>query len=320
MKSDISRRRFGATLLGSTSLVAAAPVLAPSAQAATPAATPTGTRARPTVSAQGAYLYDVTAGERLYVKNGTTARQMASTTKIMTAVVVLSQTGVDLDRRNITMREAYRTYVAQEGASTADLQTGDKLSVRQLLYGMMLPSGCDAAMALADHFGSGRTIAARTTSFIGMMNRKARSLGLNSTHYDSFDGISRNGDNVTTPRDHAMLAAEAMSMKPLRVIMKKESTVQTATNGRTYTWYNTNQLLGSYDGAVGIKTGTGSVAGPCLVFSAMRDGRTIVGVLLNSASSDQRYTDAVKLLDYAYGTSTASRMVLRTLPRGAQRD
>ncbi len=313
MNPGISRRRFGATLLGSTSLVAAAPALASSAQAATT------TKARPTVSAKGAYLWDATGKERLYVKDGTTRRQMASTTKVMTAVVVLGHSDLDLDRK-VTIKGAFRDYVSDWGASTADLRTGDKLSVRQLLYAMMLPSGCDAAMALADHFGKGSTIKARTANFIGLMNRKAESLGLDNTTYDSFDGISKNGDNYTTPRDSAMLAGKAMSYKPLRVVMKSRSTVQKATNGRTYTWYNTNQLLGSYNGAIGIKTGTGTAAGPCLVFAAKRDDRTVVGVLLNSSSANSRYNDAAKLLDYGFGTNFAQTMSLRSLPQGAQTD
>ncbi|MGP3970351.1 D-alanyl-D-alanine carboxypeptidase family protein [Streptomyces sp. 6N223] len=319
MNPGITRRRLGATLLGSASLAVAAPALAsPVAQAAT-ATAPTTTRATPTVSAQGAYLYDVTAKDRLWVKDGATPRQMASTTKVMTAVVVLSQSNLDLDRL-VTMKQAYRNYVAEQGASTADLRKGDRLTVRALLYAMMLPSGCDAAMALADTFGSGDSIRARTTSFIRKMNAMAENLGLANTHYDSFDGISRNGENHTTPRDAAMLAAKALSFKALRVIVKSQSTVKRATNGRTYTWYNTNQLLGSYDGAIGIKTGTGSVAGPCLVFAARRDGRTVAGVVLNSSSADQRYNDAAEMLDYAFGTSSARTMSLRSLPQGAQTD
>lgn len=301
-------------------LLTSAPAVTSEAQAAT---------AAPTVSARGAYLYDDTANERLWGKNAGDRRQMASTTKVMTAVVVLSQSNLNLDRK-VTIKQAYRTYVSDNGASTADLRKGDRLTVRQLLYAMMLPSGCDAAMALADTFGSGDSIRERTTSFIRKMNRKADGLGLNNTHYDSFDGISRNGENYTTPRDAALLASEALTFKTLRTVVSSEKTVQRATNGRTYTWYNTNQLLGSYDGAIGIKTGTGTSAGSCLIFAAKRDGRTIVGVVLHSSSSTQRYEDAAEMLDYAFSTggsssssattTTADTMELRSLPAGAQQD
>jgi hypothetical protein len=126
------------------------------------------------------------------------------------------------------------------------------------------------------------------------------------------------------PRDAAKLPAKAISYTTLRAVVKARKTVQMATNGRTYTWYNTNQLLGSYDGAIGIKTGTGTSAGPCLIFAAKRNGRTVVGVLLHSSTSAKRYTDAARMLDYAFRTgsssTSASTMRLRSLPAPAQKD
>ncbi|WP_328224255.1 serine hydrolase [Streptomyces sp. NBC_00104] len=287
---------------------------------ATPVASPAQAAAAPTVSAKGAYLLDNATGTKLFSKYGDTKRPMASTTKIMTARVVLGQTGLDLDRK-ITIRQAYRDYVTAEGASTADLRTGDRVTVRQLLYALMLPSGCDAAYALADTFGTGDTRSARVKSFIGKMNKKAADLGLTNTHFDSFDGISTAGENYTTPQDLAKLARSAMKYSTFRTVVKTTKTVRYATTStggtRTYTWYNTNQLLASYSGANGIKTGTGTSAGPCLVFSATRGDKTVIGVVLNDG---YRYTDAAKMLDYGFGTSTASSMQLRPLPTGAQRD
>ncbi|MDX6347232.1 MAG: hypothetical protein QOF84_2022 [Streptomyces sp.] len=305
-------RRLGAALLASGVLVVAAPAVAP-AQAAT----------TPSVTAKGAFLFDDTANKTLWSKGAGTKRQMASTTKVMTAAVVLAQSNLNLDKK-VTVKQAYRDYVTRNGASTADLKKGDKLTVRQLLYAMMLPSGCDAAMALADTYGTGSSIKARTASFIRKMNSRAAKFGMTKTRYDSFDGISVNGNTYTTPRDAAKLASRAISYKTLRTVVKSRKTVQKATNGRTYTWYNTNQLLGSYDGAIGIKTGTGTSAGPCLIFAAKRNGRTVVGVLLHSSTGAKRYTDAARMLDYAFGTSSssssASTMRLRSLPAGAQKD
>jgi D-alanyl-D-alanine carboxypeptidase (penicillin-binding protein 5/6) len=238
----------------------------------------------------------------------------------MTARVVLSTPDLNLDRK-ITIKQAYRDYVAAKGASTADLKTGDKVTVRQLLHALMLPSGCDAAMALADTFGTGTSVSARTKSFISKMNTKAKDLGLTNTHFDSFDGNSTQNTNYTTPRDLAKLTRSAMKYSTFAGIVKKQKTVQyasTSTGGtRTYTWYNTNKLLGSYSGAIGVKTGTNTPAGPCLVFAGTRDGKTVIGVLLNDTN---RFTDAAKLMDYAFGSSSASTMQLRTLPQGAQRD
>ncbi|TXL91933.1 MULTISPECIES: serine hydrolase [unclassified Streptomyces] len=293
-------------------------LVAPTTMAAESA--PTAAAALPTLSAKGAFLLDDTTGAKRYGKNADIRRQMASTTKIMTAAVVLNTKGIDLNRQ-VTIKQTYRDYVVREGASTADLRTGDKVTIRQLLYGLMLPSGCDAAYALADAIGTGSTVAARTKSFISKMNAKATELGLKNTKFDSFDGISQAGDNYTTPRDLATIADYAMNSSTLRTVVKATSyktTATTSTGGtRTYTWYNTNQLLGSYSGAFGVKTGTGTAAGPCLIFAATRNGKTHIGVILNGTD---RYTDAAKLLDYYSGASAAKTMKLRQLPAGAERD
>ncbi|MFD7505051.1 D-alanyl-D-alanine carboxypeptidase family protein [Streptomyces sp. NPDC059850] len=273
----------------------------------------------PEVSAKGAYLLDTGSDEELMAKDADTKRPMASTTKIMAALVVLESKDVDLNKQ-VTVKQDYRDYVTSSEASTADLQVGDKLTVNQLLYGMMLPSGCDAAMALADTFGSGDTVADRTKSFVSKMNAKAKDLGLTNTHYDSFDGVSANSDNYSTPRDVAELTQRAMENSTFETVVKSVSTKQEApaANGRTryYSWDNTNRLLGSYKGAIGVKTGTTTPAGPCLVFAAKRGDRTVVGVILNDAAN--RYPDAQKMLDFAYDVDTEVKW--RKLPKDAQRD
>ncbi|MEU2870937.1 serine hydrolase [Streptomyces olivoreticuli] len=299
-------RRWGAALIASAAAVAVA----------LPATTAEAASGPSVTGAKGAFLLDSGSNRQLWSKDADTKRQMASTTKVMTATVVLDTRGVDLDKK-VTIKQSYRDYVAQNGASTADLRTGDKMTVRQLLYGLLLPSGCDAAYALADTFGSGSTEAERTHSFIAKMNKKASDLGMKNTKYDSFDGISQAGANYTTPRDSAQLARHAIGNSTFSTVVKTTSTQQTAANvKRTYYWDNTNKLLGSYKGAIGIKTGTGTAAGPCLVFAAKRDGRTVVGVILNDAAD--RYPDAVKMLDWAYRTKTSVK--LRQLPESAQQD
>ncbi|MFI9821066.1 D-alanyl-D-alanine carboxypeptidase family protein [Streptomyces sp. NPDC052013] len=258
----------------------------------------------PTIVAKGGYVMNNASGKSLYTKAADTRRSTGSTTKIMTAKVVLAQKNLNLDAK-VTIQKAYSDYIVSKNASSARLIVGDKVTVRQLLYGLMLPSGCDAAYALADKFGTGTTRAARVKSFIGKMNADAKKLGLKNTHFDSFDGIG-NGKNYSTPRDLTKIASSAMKSSTFRKIVKtKKYTAKTITKtGSTRTmapWTNTNTLLSSYSGTIGVKTGSGPEAKYCLVFAATRNGKTVIGTVLASSSASQREKDAKKLLSYGFG-------------------
>ncbi|WP_031087365.1 D-alanyl-D-alanine carboxypeptidase family protein [Streptomyces sp. NRRL WC-3549] len=259
--------------------------------------------AAPDVATDNAFLLDARDGsQERAMWAGTRADEsvpMASTTKIMTALVVLQHP--EWLERQITVKQEYRDYVTENGASTADLQTGDKLTARQLLHAMLIPSGGDAAMALADSFGEGDTQQARIADFENQMNAHAQQLGLTGTHFDSFDGISH-GDNRSTARDLAKLGQRAM-LKPVFADIVKLQQFETeapAANGRTryYTWHTTNDLLSTYDGALGVKTGSGAEAGYSLVFAAERDNRTLVGAIVGA---DQAvFAEAAKMLDWGF--------------------
>ncbi|NGO10838.1 D-alanyl-D-alanine carboxypeptidase [Streptomyces sp. HC44] len=287
-------RRAAAVVVTTGAVLATGALTAAPAQALT----------TPTIAAKGGYVMNNGTGKTLYTKAADTRRSTGSTTKIMTAKVVLSQPNLNLDAK-VTVQKAYSDYiVANNWASNAKLIVGDKVTVRQLLYGLMLPSGCDAAYALADKFGSGTTRAARVKSFIGKMNKQAKDLGLTNTHFDSFDGIG-NGANYSTPRDLTKIASSAMKNSTFRAIVKtKKYTAKTTTKtGGTRTmaaWTNTNTLLGTYSGAIGVKTGSGPEAKYCLVFAATRNGKTVIGTVLASTSATQRATDAKKLMDYGF--------------------
>ncbi|MEU9762109.1 serine hydrolase [Streptomyces sp. NPDC047985] len=291
---DIHRVSATATVALTAGAVIAGSVFASTAQAAT---LPT-----PSITAKGGFVMNNGTGKALYSKAADIRRSTGSTTKVMTAKVVLEQKNLNLDSK-VTIQKAYSDYIVSKGASSARLIVGDKVTVRQLLYGLMLPSGCDAAYALADKFGSGSTRAARVKSFIGKMNASAKSLGLKNTHFDSFDGIG-NGSNYSTPRDLTKIASSAMKNSTFRAIVKTKSTKQkvtTKSGGYRYmSWSNTNAMLGSYSGATGVKTGSGPTAKYCLVFSATRNGKTIIGTVLASTSATTRSADMKKIMDYGF--------------------
>ncbi|MFF7447525.1 MULTISPECIES: serine hydrolase [unclassified Streptomyces] len=257
----------------------------------------------PTINAKGGFLMNSATGATLFSKSPDTKRLTASTTKVMTAKVVLSQSNLNLDSK-VTIKKAVSDYMVREGyPSTANLIVGDKVTVRQLLYGMMLPSGCDAAMALADKFGTGTTVAARTKNFIAKMNTMAKNLGMKNTHFDSFDGLS-NGSNASTPRDLTKLARSVMKSSTFRTVVKtKKYTAKTITKtGSTRTmgtWENTNALLG-WNGTLGIKTGSGTQAKYCLIFAATLNGESVVGTVLTAPDAVKRTSDVKKLITYGY--------------------
>nr|WSW68166.1 D-alanyl-D-alanine carboxypeptidase [Streptomyces sp. NBC_00995] len=297
MKLGIQRTRRAsatATVALTAGAVIAGGAFASTAQAAAPPV--------PTIVAKGGFVMNNGTGKTLFTKAADTRRSTGSTTKIMTARVVLAQKGLNLDSK-VTVQKAYSDYIVAKGGSSARLIVGDRVTVRQLLYGLMLPSGCDAAYALADKFGSGSTRAARVKSFIGKMNATAKTLGLKNTHFDSFDGIS-NGSNYSTPRDLTKLASSAMKYSAFRTVVKTKSTKQkvtTKSGGYRYmSWTNTNKLLGTYSGAIGVKTGSGPSAKYCLVFAATRNGKTVIGTVLTSTSEATRTADAKKLMDYGF--------------------
>ncbi|GAA0389767.1 D-alanyl-D-alanine carboxypeptidase family protein [Microbispora corallina] len=280
---------------------------APAAQARTPAlpagaappvaalastgTVPSGVRDdAPAVTAPEAYLVDAASGEPLMAKRETRRVPVASLTKVMTAYVVRHRARLD---DVITITKTDVRHAAANDATTAGLRPGERLTVRDLLYAMMLPSGADAAHALAQRYGPG------VGGFVSRMNAAAKSLGMRDSRYANADGLPSSG--YSTARDQALLARAALRDPVIAAVAKTRKRVigKTAVH-RSHTWRNTNKLLD--EGALGLKTGYTHKAGYCLTFvSPLDDGRKVIGVLLGERSDVARFTTARALLEWASG-------------------
>ena len=239
------------------------------------------------VSAEKAILVDGATGRVIYEKNADEQSLIASTTKIMTALVVCEQCNV-LDRMKIP-KEA----VGIEGSSMY-LQEGEVLTIQELLYGLMLSSGNDAAVALAIYCGG------TVEGFAEMMNDKARVLGLTGTHFENPNGLDCPG-HYSTARDLAVLAAYAMENP---IFAKTVSTKSVTVGNRCLT--NHNKLLWQVDGADGVKTGFTRAAGRILVSSAVRDGRRLICVTINDPND---WADHAALLEDGFSRYSVRRLV-----------
>lgn len=229
------------------------------------------------VSARAAVVIDADTGEMLFEQNADSRLPMASTTKIMTALVALGEG--DLDRVYTVKPE----YAAVEGSSMY-LKAGETLSLRDTLYGLMLASGNDAAVAIAGECGG-------MTAFVGKMNAKAAELGLTDTHFDNPNGLPSD-THYTTAHELAKITAVALKDPVFRQIV---STKSCTVSGHTLS--NHNRLLSMYDGAIGVKTGFTRAAGRCLVSAAERNGRTIIAVTLNDPND---WNDHMEMLDAGF--------------------
>jgi D-alanyl-D-alanine carboxypeptidase (penicillin-binding protein 5/6) len=241
-------------------------------------------------------IADAKTGKLLWGNKEAEKLDMASTTKMMTAYIVcqLAKDNLDVLKEIVTFSEA----ADKTPGSTADVRTGEKVTVGELLYGLLLPSGNDAATAFAEHFGS-----RFDGGFMAEMNRRVQALGMAETHYENPHGLPAAG-HQSSARDLAKLAFAAMQ-NPLfqqYVGTRQHGSKVTGEGGyeRNVVWKNTNKLLG-IEGYSGVKTGTTTAAGACLVSWGERDGRELIVVVLGSTHADARYVDARNLFRWAWG-------------------
>ena len=237
-----------------------------------------------TASAKAAVLIEQQTGLMLYAQNENAPLPMASTTKVMTALLTLEYGR--LDEVVTTGRNAFGV-----PGTSIYLSLNEKLTLEQMLYGLMLASGNDAAVAIAEHIGGS------VDNFCRKMTERAAELGCRDTVFKTPHGLP-NSLHHTTAYDLALIAREAMKYPLFRkIVSTQRGTIPW--EGRSYSRVlnNKNRLLSTYEGATGIKTGYTKAAGRCLVFGAERDGLEVVGVVLNCPDW---FDEAAKVMDYGF--------------------
>jgi len=234
------------------------------------------------IDAKAYFLIDSQTGRVLAEKNSNEKRAIASLTKIMTAVIAL-------EHGDLNSIVKVSPKAAAVGGSSFWLKSGDELPLEDMLYGLLLPSGNDAAVAIAEH------IAGSIENFASLMNYKALDIGAYNTRFKNPHGLDEEG-HYSTARDIAKIAQYAWSISKFReIVQTKEKSIQRGNFVRNI--YNTNRLLWSFEGANGIKTGYTGKAGRCLVASADKDGLQLISVVLGARD---RFDSSYKLLTYGY--------------------
>lgn len=236
------------------------------------------------ISAECATVIELKTGKTLFSKNAKTRHAMASTTKIMTAIIALENSSLD----DIVTMSA--NAASTEGSSVY-LEAGEKIKMSYLVYGLMLNSGNDAAVAIAEH------ISGNVSEFCEKMNNKVKELGLSDTQFKNPNGLFEEG-HFTTASDLAEITRYAMRNDIFREIVKtKTKTVTLVGSNKELYFGNHNKMLWNYDGAIGVKTGYTKNTGRCLVSAAEKNGCTLICVTLDAPND---WTDHKTLLDYGF--------------------
>lgn len=236
-----------------------------------------------TVTAESAILMDAYTGQVLYEKNAYQPRPPASTTKIATALIALEMGELD---KIVTVSQR----AATTGESSMHLVAGERLTLRQLLTGALVRSGNDACVAIAEHLAGSENVFAR------LVTNRVSFLGARDTFFINSNGLPARG-HLSSAYDLALITRYALLNPIFCKIVGTRATIIHGQNNWVYSLVNTNKLLWDYPGANGVKTGTTSEAGQCLVASATRNGKCLISVVLHS---DNRYNDSIKLLEFGF--------------------
>ena len=241
------------------------------------------------INSRSCIVFDRNSYMILYGKNENSQVKMASTTKIMTAIIVI-------ENGNLKDTVEVSKKAASTGGSRLGLKAGDKITVHDLLYGLMLVSGNDAAVCLAEHVGGD------IEGFANLMNKKASELSLTNTHYESPHGLDSDG-HYTTAYELAVLSDYALKNGTFSKIVATKSYTVTI-NGYPKNLSNTNELLGNLNGIYGIKTGFTNGANRCLVTACKRNDMDIICVVLGADTKKFRTQDSIKLIEFAFKNYT----------------
>ena len=235
------------------------------------------------INATSAILMDTDNHRIIYSKNIHESRSVASISKIMTAVLAVESGKLDDEVViNDSIKKAY--------GSAIYIQVGEKMTLKDLVYGLMLRSGNDAALAIADYVGNG------VDNFVSMMNHKAKEIGMKNSTFNNPSGLDEEAGNFSTAYDMAILTSYAMQLKIYREIVKTKQ-YKLQTNKNTYVWNNKNKLLKLYDYTTGGKTGYTKIAKRTLVTTASKDGVNLVSVTLNDGND---FNDHMEMFEYAF--------------------
>ena len=239
----------------------------------------------PSINSRAAIIYERSSGTILFGKNENEKRKMASTTKIMTAIIVIEKCNLE-DIVTVSKK------AASTGGSRLGLHTDDKISVLNLLYGLLLCSGNDAAVALAEYVGGD------ISNFANLMNSKASELYLTSTHFVTPHGLDKD-DHYTTAYELALITNYALKNKIFRNIVSTKN-YNISINGYSKNLSNTNELLGNLDGVYGVKTGFTNGANRCLVTSVKRNNMDLICIVLGADTKKDRTKDSCQLIEYIF--------------------
>ncbi|HZD60767.1 MAG TPA: D-alanyl-D-alanine carboxypeptidase family protein [Anaerolineae bacterium] len=251
---------------------------------------------QPDISAPSAIVIEEKTGDVLWEKNPDEKRGIASTTKIMTALLVIELEALDT---TVTVGDD----VLSAGRYGIKLSVGERMSINDLLYALMLNSANDAAVVVAGHVGGS------VEKFLDVMNMKALEIGAENTNYANPHGLT-DGSHYSTARDLALIARYAMQNKDFaRVVATKEWKLTRADPKKPAVVENRNKLLWSYPGATGIKTGYTDSAGNCLVSSAKRGDISIITVILGVRSQEAVFRESKALLDYGFSLYSTKKLI-----------